>query len=382
MRSRLSTSLAGRTVFLTGHTGFKGSWLALWLERLGARVVGYSLAPSTEVNNFDLTSLGERIAGHYLADIRDRRALEAALREAKPDVVMHLAAQPLVRAGYDIPHETFETNVMGTANLLESLRVIGQPCTTIIVTTDKCYENSEQVWGYRESDRIGGHDPYSGSKAAVEIVAASYRDSFFSPELVDRHGIKVATVRAGNVIGGGDWSKDRLITELVRCIRADEAVSLRFPKSVRPWQHVLEPLSGYLHLAARMLDDNDPSLCNAWNFGPIPGEELRVDEISNLFIDLWGKGTWRDTSSELHPHETGVLRLCIDKAVWQLGWRPRWHMPEAIARCVRWFKNYYEGGDAAEECFADIAAYERSAAFGTTPTVELPRLHIPTLRAA
>ncbi|MBL9093561.1 MAG: CDP-glucose 4,6-dehydratase [Planctomycetaceae bacterium] len=382
MSCSFASSFRGRNVFVTGHTGFKGSWLALWLERLGARVTGYSLAPTTETNNFELTSLADRIAAHHLNDVRDGRALEAALRQAQPDVVFHLAAQPLVRAGYDFPHETFETNVMGTTNLLEALRVIGKPCSVVIVTTDKCYENAEQVWGYRETDRLGGHDPYSASKAAAEIVASCYRSAYFARESAEDHGIRVATARAGNVIGGGDWSKDRLITELVRCIRCGESVSLRYPKAVRPWQHVLEPLSGYLHLAGRLLEDGDPALCNAWNFGPIPGEELRVDEISDMFIDLWGKGHWRDTSSSFHPHETGVLRLCIDKAVWQLGWRPRWHMPDAIARCVRWFKNHYSGGDAAEECYTDIADYERAHAVDVAPADPLPRVHRPSARVA
>jgi len=368
-------SFSNRTVFVTGHTGFKGSWLSLWLEHLGAKVVGYSLAPTTLTNNFEATGLKERLAGHFEEDVRDRDALKAALKQTQPDVVFHLAAQSLVRTGYEFPHDTYETNVMGTVNLLESIRVLGRPCVIVVVTTDKCYESTQQVWGYRENDALGGHDPYSASKAAAEIVCHSYRRSFFAPETFDTHGVQLATARAGNVIGGGDWSKDRLITELVRCIRCGEPVSLRYPKAVRPWQHVLEPLSGYLHLASEMLKGPNPQLCDAWNFGPIPGEELTVEEIASYFIALWGKGAWRDTSNEPHPHETDVLRLNIDKALWQLRWRPRWTMHEAIARSVRWFKNFYQAADAAEECFADIQDYERSA---PPETIILPAAEVAT----
>ncbi|MGC3967119.1 MAG: CDP-glucose 4,6-dehydratase [Pirellulales bacterium] len=357
----LASALAGRTVFVTGHTGFKGSWLSLWLARLGARVVGYALRPATSPNLFEAAGVRDVLAMHHEADIRDREALHNALCAASPDVVLHLAAQPLVRAGYQQPRETFDVNVGGTINVLESLRVLGKPCSVVVVTTDKCYENREHVWGYRECDALGGYDPYSASKAAAEVATASYRSSFFSPSQLSRHGIAVATARAGNVIGGGDWSADRIVTELVRAGSTGEVALLRNPRAVRPWQHVLEPVGGYLALAARMILEPNPRWCEAWNFGPLPGEELPVGALATRFFAAWGSGSWADVSRTDQPHEASILRLSIDKAVWQLGWRPQWNVEETVRRTARWYRGYYAGPrQAAQECVRDLVDFEQA----------------------
>ncbi len=313
MPQRLAEAFAGRSVLVTGHTGFKGSWLALWLHRLGAKVTGYALPPPTEPSNFCASAVRDLLAKHYEAEIRDAAALHAAVAAAQPDVVFHLAAQSLVRESYQSPRATFEVNVIGTLGLLDAVRAAGKPCVVVSVASDKCYENREQVWGYREIDPLGGHDLYSASKGAAEIAVAAYRRSFFPPERLGRHGVKLATARAGNVIGGGDWAKDRILTDAVRHLESGRPVPVRNPDAVRPWQHVLEPLSGYLTLAARMLESDAPSWCDAWNFGPLPGEELPVRRLVELFLQYWGEGTWTDVSDPNQPHEAGVLRLNIDK---------------------------------------------------------------------
>lgn len=356
----LASAFAGRTIFVTGHTGFKGSWLSLWLARLGARVVGYALPAPADASVFRAARVREALAVHHEADIRDRATLHTALHAAAPDVVLHLAAQPFVRTAYAEPQETFDVNVTGTINLLESLRSIGRPASVVVVTTDKCYENREQVWGYRETDALGGYDPYSASKAAAEIATASYRRSFFSPEKLDKHGIAIATARAGNVIGGGDWAADRIVTELVRAAAAGDAALLRNPRAVRPWQHVLEPLSGYLALAARMIAEPKAAWCDAWNFGPQAGDELAVGELADRFFSAWGSGRWIDASRPNQPHEASVLRLCIDKAIWQLAWRPQWRVDETIQRTARWYRGFYANrSTAATECVRDIVDFER-----------------------
>jgi len=350
----------GRNVFVTGHTGFKGSWLSLWLRRLGAVVTGYSLMAPTQPNNFELSGVTKVLARDYRADIRDSKELHAAMASSAPDVVFHLAAQPLVRNSYELPFDTFDVNVMGTARVLEAVKAMARPCVVIVITSDKCYENREQVWGYRETDALGGFDPYSASKGAAEILTASYRDSFFSPQKIAQHGVKVATARAGNVIGGGDWAKDRIVADIVRSLSAGRAVQVRNPRAVRPWQHVLEPLNGYLSLAARMLHSNSPALCGGWNFGPLPGDEMTVGELAERFCKTWGSGSWRDCSSGTQPHEAHSLRLCIDKAISELNWRPRWTPAETIERTARWYRRLYsEPGRAMQDmCYEDIAAYE------------------------
>ncbi|MBU0641560.1 MAG: CDP-glucose 4,6-dehydratase [Planctomycetes bacterium] len=363
MSAAYGDAFSGRSVFLTGHTGFKGSWLAIWLQRLGARVTGYALPPHTRPSNFEAAGVRDLLVAHHEADIRDAQRLEDALRAAEADVVIHMAAQALVRDSYRLPRETFEVNVIGTASLLDAVRQVGRPGVVLVVTSDKCYENREQIWGYREIDPMGGHDPYSASKGAAEILTAAYRRSFFSPQRLAEHGVKLASVRAGNVIGGGDWSKDRIVADIVRNLQAGEPVPVRSPRAVRPWQHVLEPLDGYLSLAARMLTAEDPRWCAAWNFGPLPGQDATVRELLELFIAAWGGGSWQDVSDPDQPHEANVLRLNIDQALWQLGWQPRWSLAETVTRTADWYRRFYVDGDRASmraACHADIEAHERA----------------------
>ena len=363
MNVAISAAFAGRSIFVTGHTGFKGSWLTIWLHALGARVTGYALAPPTSPSNFKTSGVRDLLAAHHEADLRDAARLQMALQAAAPEVVFHLAAQPLVRESYANPRETFDVNIMGTVNLLEAVRSLAKPCVVVAVTSDKCYENREQAWGYRETDAMGGHDPYSASKGAAEIVVSSYRRSFFPPERLRQHGVKLATARAGNVIGGGDWAKDRIITDVVRHLQAGQPAAVRSPRAVRPWQHVLEPLAGYLTLAQRMLESDDTAWCDAWNFGPLPGEEIPVCQLVELFVQAWGSGSWQDASDPQSPHEAGVLRLCIDRALNQLGWRPRWRVAEAVRRTADWFRKFYQEPTACsrEACIEDIQMYGRPA---------------------
>jgi CDP-glucose 4,6-dehydratase len=360
MSPSIAAAFAGRSVFLTGHTGFKGSWLAIWLHRLGARVAGYSLPPPTEPSNFQASAVRGLLSAHYEADVRDQAGLNAAVAETQPDVVLHLAAQSLVRESYRDPRHTFEVNVLGAVGVLEAVRAMGRPCVVVVVSSDKCYENVEQVWGYREIDPLGGFDPYSASKGAVEIVAAAYRRSFFHPDALDRHGVKLATARAGNVIGGGDWAKDRIIPDIVAHLAAGQPVPVRSPGAVRPWQHVLEPLGGYLTLAARLLASNDPRWCDAWNFGPLPGNDIPVRRLVELFLQTWGEGSWRDASRPGQPHEAGALRLSIDKAIHQLDWRPRWDVAEAVRRTAQWYRRFHrhESPTMRDACLLEIEGYQ------------------------
>lgn len=353
----------GRSVLVTGHTGFKGSWLVLWLQELGARIFGYSVGLPSTPCNFEASEVRTCLAGHCEGDMRDIRLLAAAIDECDPDVVFHLAAQPLVRTSYESPHETIDVNVMGTCNLLECVRRRRKPCVVVVITTDKCYENREQVWGYRENDAMGGHDPYSASKGAVEILVESYRRSFFSPALCGKHGVKLATVRAGNVIGGGDWAKDRIVPDAARHLAAGNRVPIRFPQAVRPWQHVLEPLSGYLTLAARMMGDDDPEWCSGWNFAPNTSDEACVHELVEAFCAAWGGGGWEDRSDPRQPHEANILRLNIDKAVTRLKWRPVWDLNETVRRTARWYRAYYSaaGRSMRDHCRHDIRSYLSSA---------------------
>lgn len=346
----------GRSVLLTGHTGFKGSWLSLWLHQLGARVTGLSLAPDTEPSLFEVAGVADKLNSHILGDIRDFKTVFEAVQEARPEVLIHMAAQPLVRRSYSEPLETFDTNVRGTAHVLEALRLLKRPCAVVVVTTDKCYRNEEQVWGYRENDPLGGDDPYSASKAAAEIVVHSYRRSFFSQD----SPIRLASVRGGNVIGGGDWSLDRILPDLVRALARGEELEVRSPQAVRPWQHVLELLGGYLEVASRLLISPDPRWSSSWNFGPLPGQDVPVGELVDHFCKVWGQGKWRDTSHPDQLHEANILRLCIDKSVSELGWKPKWSVAEAVERTALWYKAHAEGQDMARYCERDLAAFEAS----------------------
>lgn len=326
----------GRRVLLTGHTGFKGSWLALWLKELGAQVTGVALAPETSPSHWDLLHLDMTTE---TLDIRDAAALRALVQAARPEIVFHLAAQSLVRRSYQDPLGTWNTNVLGTANLLEACRAQAGIKGIVVVTTDKCYENREWEWGYRENDRLGGHDAYSASKAATELVVASYRSAFFS----DADAPLLATARAGNVIGGGDWSADRLVPDLFRAITAGKVLEIRSPAATRPWQHVLEPLSGYLTLGQRLLE-GDRTVAQAWNFGPDHDGNLTVEAVLSSMRRHWPRLDWTVTTQP-QPHEAGLLHLDSSKARQQLGWRPVWSAEETIARTAEWYRKYLEQKD-------------------------------------
>jgi CDP-glucose 4,6-dehydratase len=344
----------GARVAITGHTGFKGSWLALWLEAAGAEVHGMALAPDTEPSHHAV--LGRRSEPEV--DLTDAAATRDALAAARPDVVFHLAAQSLVRRGYRDPALTWRTNVMGLVHLLEAVRDVSSVRAIVHATSDKCYENREWVWGYRESDRLGGRDPYSASKACGEIVTASYRDSFLAADDGRGRPVLVATARAGNVVGGGDWAEDRLVPDLVRAAAAGRATAVRRPGARRPWQHVLDPLAGYLLLGQRLLD-GDASAAGAWNFGPSEDGALTVREVVERMAHAWGAVRYETDSAE-HPHEAGTLVLDCSKARHGLGWRPVWNQDETFARTAAWYRAYYEAG--AVRTRDDLAAYVRDAA--------------------
>jgi len=352
---------AGKRVLLTGHTGFKGGWLATWLTQLGADVTGYSLPPATSPNLFQAARIASRVRS-VEGDIRDRDHLVRVWREARPDVVFHLAAQPIVRESYRAPLETIQTNVIGTSNVLETARETAKPVALLLVTSDKCYENKEWLFGYRETDRLGGGDLYSASKAAAEIVAYSYRRSFFPPETLETHGIAVATARAGNVIGGGDWSPDRIVPDSIRALTNAEPIAVRHPHATRPWQHVLEPLSGYLLLGARLLSHgcDRAAACDSWNFGPDPTETRTVKDVVERVIARFGRGSWREDSAG-GPHEFSLLRLATDKARLQLGWRPRWDFERTIDATVDWYKAFNAGDAMPDWCERQIADHTATA---------------------
>lgn len=354
-------SFSGRTVLVTGHTGFKGSWLSLWLRELGAKVVGYALAPNTQPSLFEQLGL-EKLMDSRLGDVRDAALLEKTLRETRPEVVFHLAAQPLVRLSYDQPSETFATNVQGTANLLDAVRRTDSVRACAVITTDKCYENLETDRAYREDDRLGGRDPYSASKACAELVVSSWRDSFFSAGVQKRHPASISTARAGNVIGGGDWAEARLIPDCLRALAAGKTISVRNPRSVRPWQHVLEPLSGYLTLAAAQLAA-PAGFAEAWNFGPAEGDARTTAEIADLVVRAWGGGRWAAVAEANAPHEAGLLRLDSAKARARLKWRPVYGVDEAVAQTVAWHLAAAKPGfDALAFTRAQIASYAAAAA--------------------
>lgn len=351
---------AGKSVFLTGHTGFKGGWLALWLRRLGADVHGYSTEPPTTPSLFETAGVAQALASDTRADLRDLAALSAALAKANPEIVLHLAAQPLVRRSYAEPLETLTSNVIGTAHVLEAARNIGRLKALLVITTDKVYENREWVHPYREADPLGGQDPYSASKACAEIVAASYRSSFFGAD----GAAGIATARAGNVIGGGDWAADRLVPDCIRAFAEGRSVELRYPDAVRPWQHVLEPLSGYLALAEALCGGEPARYRTAWNFGPDASGDATVGEIARLTAAAWGGGQVKTAPAEKRPHEAGLLRLDIAKARSVLGWSPRWSIRKALEETVAWYKAAHAGRDMHAFSLAQIDAYAAAAAAG------------------
>lgn len=358
-----SNAFHGKSVWLSGHTGFKGSWLAEWLLALGARVHGFSLPPPTRPSLFEHLGLAERLAHHEIGDVRDPAAVRRSLLGARPDFVLHLAAQPLVRLSYAEPVETWAANVMGTAHVLDALRGLDgdQPCAAVVVTTDKCYENREWLHGYRESDPLGGHDPYSSSKAAAELVVASFRASFFGGG--KQPPVRVASARAGNVIGGGDWALDRLVPDCVRALRAGEAIPVRNKVSTRPWQHVLEPLGGYLWLAARLAAEpagtaGPRSLASAFNFGPTHESNRSVAELVRELLRHW-PGEWVDKSDPRAVHEAGLLQLAIDKAHALLGWSPVWTFPETVRETVAWYQEVPGDDPVAEAKTARAVTVEQ-----------------------
>jgi CDP-glucose 4,6-dehydratase len=342
-----------RSVFLTGHTGFKGGWIALFLSKLGANVYGYSLAPSTNPSFFEVTNLRSRITQSTIGDIRDLEVLKKALNQARPSVVIHMAAQPLVRESYNTPVETYATNVMGTVNLFEAVRRLDSIEAVVNITTDKCYENQEWVWPYRENDRLGGRDPYSSSKACAELVTAAYSSSFLADA-----GIKIASVRAGNVIGGGDWATDRLIPDFFRALDAGETLRIRSPNAIRPWQHVLEPLSGYLMLAQKLVT-NDADYAQAWNFGPRESDAKPVYWILERLCEKIPDAKW-DLSDATQPHEAGLLTLDSSKAKSQLGWSPRWSLEKTLDATIAWHQAWRRGEPMAQVSLDQIASYFKS----------------------
>lgn len=344
-----------KTVLVTGHTGFKGSWLSLWLIELGAKVVGYALDPVTPYDNFVLTGLKDKMID-IRGDIRDKQKLLEVFETHEPEMVFHLAAQPIVREAYLSPVETFETNVMGTVHVLECIRNTPSTKVGICITTDKCYENKEQLWGYKENDAMGGYDPYSASKGAAELAIASYRQSYMNTKAYEKHHKAIASVRAGNVIGGGDWSKDRIMPDCIRAIETNKPIIIRNPKAIRPWQHVLEPLNGYLLLGAKLLE-NPTSYSEGWNFGPYLQDIVPVWEVAKKLVKAYGKGQLEISSTQEELHETTMLNLDISKSVFKLGWQPKWHINEAINYTAQWYKNYQKE-DVYELCKAQILAYK------------------------
>ena len=339
-----------KRVLITGHTGFKGGWLSLWLHSMGAQVVGIALPPNTEPSFFQKTNLASSINSNFV-DIRDYENILNIIKLAKPELVFHLAAQPLVRYSYVNPIETYATNVMGTVHLLEAVRQVGATKVVVNVTTDKCYDNKEWVWGYRESDPMGGFDPYSSSKGCSELVTSAYRSSFYSDA-----GIALASARAGNVIGGGDWADDRLIPDLLRALNSNQAAMIRNPQAIRPWQHVLEPLSGYLQLAERLWE-NPKEFVGAWNFGPQDGDAKTVGWIADKLISLWGEQASWVSDQGANPHEANFLKLDISKATQKLLWEPKWSLETALEKIVAWNHEVNRGADATTVSLRQITEF-------------------------
>lgn len=374
--------LSGRTVLVTGHTGFKGSWLTIWLQHLGATVHGFALDPPTDPSNFEASRVGDLLRSDTRGDVTDLSTVRHVLDSTRPDVVFHLAAQPLMRRAWEDPAGTFATNVMGTVTVLEAVRLSRRPCVVVCITSDKCYDNQEWNWGYRENDRLGGREAYGASKAAAELVVHSYRSTYFPEDSIAEHGVRVATTRAGNVIGGGDWSPDRVVPDVVRALSTGRRIEIRSPGAVRPWQHVLVPLSGYITLAERMLDEPcDPALCSGWNFGPDRTAMVDVRRLVEEAITHWGGGSWGSVDDSLVRHESTLLHLNTDKALNLLGWYPQWDFTESVRRTMAWYRRACRQGAAnmRSACLCDIEAYE--AALGDLPAHAGAHLPPPAARS-
>lgn len=342
---------SGKRVFLTGHTGFKGSWLSLWLQTMGAQVKGFSLAPPTTPALFDVVNASAGMQSD-IGDIRDRERITNSMRDFDPEILIHMAAQPLVRLSYLEPAETYMTNVMGTVNVLEAARQCPSLKAIVNVTTDKCYENKEWVWGYREDEAMGGYDPYSSSKGCAELVTSAYRRSF-----IQEKGVGLASARAGNVIGGGDWAADRLIPDILRAFEKDTPVIVRNPASTRPWQHVLEPLAGYLVLVEHLYNQPD-AYAEGWNFGPAENDAKPVDWILNQMVSKWPNASWQ-LDNNAHPHEAGYLKLDISKAKSRLHWQPTWHLEHTLCKIITWHKAWLNNDDMQQACLNEINDYMR-----------------------
>jgi len=350
---------ASKKVFLTGHTGFKGGWLSIWLSMMGAKVTGFSLAPNTTPSLFEVAKIDLLLEASHIGNICDLRLLQSTLVKAAPDVVIHMAAQPLVRYSYLNPVETFATNVMGTAHILEVIRNCETVKAVVIVTTDKCYENKEWVWGYRENEAMGGLDPYSSSKGCAELVTAAYRQSFFYDKKFSARQVAIASARAGNVIGGGDWSEDRLIPDAIKAFVANKSLVIRNPLSTRPWQHVLEPLSGYLILAQALYEQGS-AFASGWNFGPRDEDNRTVREVADLLISSWGETAHWEKEGLEQPHEANLLKLDCSKAHIQLDWIPKWNLETAIKKVVEWQKAFQVKENMRDVSLGQINQYMSS----------------------
>jgi CDP-glucose 4,6-dehydratase len=346
-----------KRVFISGHTGFKGSWLCLWLHKMGAKISGYALQPPTDPSLFELAEIG-KTTKTIIADIRDFGKLRNAFESEKPEIVFHMAAQPLVRDSYKVPVDTYEINVMGTVNLLEAIRLHGGSVRAVVnITTDKVYENREWVWGYRENEPLGGYDPYSNSKACSELVTAAYRNSYFNPAEYSKHRCAIATARAGNVIGGGDWASDRLVPDCIRALLKGETIKVRNPNAVRPWQHVLEPLSGYLCLAQKLIEEG-ACFAQGWNFGPNDIDTKPVEWIVNRMCEMWGGNAGYIIQNSRGPHEAGLLKLDCSKSKSLLNWQPRTTVVWAIEKSIEWTKEYLHRSNLEKVCFTQIHEFE------------------------
>jgi len=348
-----------KKVFITGHTGFKGSWLCLWLHSLGAKIKGYALKPPTNPSLYEIGHIGE-ILNSVIADVRDRETLTKEICEFQPEIVIHMAAQSIVRVSYKDPVETYSTNVIGTVNLFEAIRKCNTVRVVINVTTDKCYENREWIWPYRENEPMGGYDPYSNSKACSELITASYRNSFFNPQEYPKHGVAIATARSGNVVGGGDWAPDRLVPDCIRSLLKGERILIRNPQAIRPWQHVLDPLYGYLILAQKLFKDG-PVFGEPWNFGPEDRDAQTVEWLVNKICALWGEGASYEIDRRNHPHEANYLKLDCSKAKHRLKWYPKWNLEKAIEKVVEWVRAYKRGDNIKEICLKQIDEYSKTS---------------------